>query len=269
LIAGLVVWLCVLSSALAEVPSTTGEQMRQIVAAFNAHAVYPIPHVSDREMERLLGGEVVRILQANADPEQPSAAVGMMVTPIGRNALWVASQDPHTKLDPGLTELKMESLGSDRALWYGHWDLPRPVRDRQWVVDSRNNHGVEAATGGQGWEHLWDLVDGGVEMARPHVAAGKVGQVTLADLDSAIYTPVNHGSWFMVELADGRTLCGYQATSVVGGAIPSWLVTRLVLARMESMLRDLEERARTWSPAHYKTGHPPLFGGSGDPIPHF
>ncbi len=73
----------------------------------------------------------------------------------------------------------------------------------------------------------------------------------------------------MLQLQGGHTLVGYQASSVVGGAIPDWLVNRLVLARMESLLRDLETRARTWAPAHYTEGHEPVLGGGGEAIGFF
>ena len=41
---------------------------------------------------------------------------------------------------------------------------------------------------------------------------------------------------FIVKRAVGdKTLLGYQATSVVGGAVPDWLVARLAMARLESV----------------------------------
>ena len=265
-------WAAVVALALSGTPgarAATADEVAVAIATFNRYATNPIPTLDDRDLGHLVGGDVVRLIHASESEDKASSAVGMMLTSTSRDALWIAAQDEHTQVDPGLTELRIESLGPDQALWYGYWDLPSPVRDRQWVVSSLNAHAVADRTDGMGWEHVWTLVDGGQERARPHVASGAVGAITVDQLESAIYTPVNEGSWFMLQMPDGSTLCGYQARSVVGGAVPTWLVTRLVLSRMESMLRDLDNRARSWSPAHYTAQHAPVYGGAGTPIPVF
>ena len=63
-----------------------------------------------------------------------------------------------------------------------------------------------------------------------------------------------------------QTLLGYQATSVVGGAVPDWVVSRLAMARLESVLRRVEQRAQSWVPEHYVVGHADVHGGDGEPI---
>jgi len=260
-------WWLTLTSLLAT--AATPEELQGLVVEFNQHAQLRIPQLSARQAEQLLDGDVVRVLFPAEDPEAPSAAVAFMISPVARPALWIAAQDPHTQVDPGLTEKELQHLGTDHAIWYGYWDLPRPVRDRQWVVESRNTHRVSAATEGRAWEHTWNLVEDGLSTARPFIEAGKVGAITLEQVDTAIYTPVNQGSWFMFSLDDGQTMLGYQATSVVGGAIPTWVVTKLVMSRLESILRDLEVRAQTWSPTHYGASHAAVPGGDGQPIPRF
>ncbi len=247
--------------------ATTTAEIESVVSDFNQHAVLKIPVLEQKQAQDLMDGKVVRILFQAEDPDDPSAAVAFALSSVSRDAMWIAAQDPHTKVDPDLTEQIVRSLGDDHAIWYGYWDLPRPVRDRQWVVESGNNHALAAAMGDKGWEHSWVLVEDGLKEARPFVARGEVGDVSLDLLDNAIFTPVNRGAWFMFQLDDGKTLYGYQATSVVGGAIPTWLVTKLVMARLESILRDLETRAREWSPKHYDDKHSPVFGGDGKPIP--
>ncbi len=249
--------------------ATSVSEINTCISDFNEHAVLAIPKLDDRQTQDLLAGKVVRTLFQAPDPKDPSAVVAFVVSPVDRNALWIAAQDPHTQIDPGLTEEIMQSLGSDHAIWYGYWDLPRPIRDRQWVVESKNTHELARAMNGKGWEHSWVLQSNGLADARPLIAAGSVGDITLDQLESAIFTPVNKGAWFMFELDDGQTLLGYQATSVVGGAVPTWLIEKLVMSRMESILRNLETRAKEWSPAHYCDDHAPVLGGDGEPIPKF
>jgi hypothetical protein len=231
-------------------------------------AAHPLPTLTEPQLAALTGGEVVRIV-THGDPNAPSTAVGMALLRGGRDALWVAAQDPHAVVDPTLSEFVVEWFESDHALWYGHLDLPRPIRDRQWVIDSKNSHGLASATGGACWEHHWTLVSDGLPRARAMVAAGGVPKVTLDAIDTAIFTPVNTGAWLMTPLSDGRTLVAYQATSVVGGAIPDWLVLQLSMSRLESVLRDLEARAGGWAREHYVAGHEAVLGGTGAPISTF
>lgn len=231
-------------------------------------AIHPLPALSADQRAELAAGEVVRIVH-HGDPEAPSTAIGIALLDGGRDPLWIAAQDPHTVVDPSLTEFVVEDLGSDHAVWYGLFDLPWPLKDRQWVVESRNTHPLATSTGDGCWEHTWKLVPNGLGRVRPFVERGDAKGVTLEALDTAVFTPVNEGGWLMAPLADGRVLVSYQATSVVGGAIPDGLVLQLTMARLESVLRDLETRARTWSPTHYNGKHPSVPGGAGAPIARF
>ncbi|MEQ1567573.1 MAG: hypothetical protein ABMA64_18165 [Myxococcota bacterium] len=225
-------------------------------------ARYPLPPLSADQRAQLARGEVVKIVHQADDPQAPSTATGIAVLDHDRPHLWLAAQDPHASVDESLVEFVIESLGPDHALWYGHMDLPRPITDRQWVVESTNNHGLGEAC----WEHRWKLVEGALDRVIPLVEAGGK-RVTRAQLDEAIYTPVNQGNWLMAPLADGRTLISYQATSVVGGSIPDWLVLQLTMARLDSVFQSVSDRATSWVPGHYGPAHPPVYGGDGRPIP--
>lgn len=236
------------------------------ITACATQPVHPLPALSADQQQQLLAGQVVRILDRRGDDE-PSAAVGIALLRAERDALWIASQDPHTQVDPGLTEFVVEERGGDRALWYGHIDLPRPLRDRQWVVESGNNHAMATATSGRCWEHTWALEEDGLAQIRPMVEANSPRGITTTHLDESVYTPINRGSWFMAPLGDGRVLVAYQAATVVAGVIPDWLVNQLAMARLEDVLRNLEERAHTWAKDHYASGHAPVYGGQGAPIP--
>jgi hypothetical protein len=229
-------------------------------------AVHPLPALTAQQRIDLAAGKVVRILR-HGDPEQPSTAVGLALLSSSRDALWIAAQDPHTQVDPALTEFVMRTIESDHALWYGYLDLPWPIKDRQWVVESRNTHTLAARSDDGCWEHTWQLVPDGLEEARPLIGEGRARGVTLEHLEEAIFTPVNHGSWHMAPVSGGKVLVAYQATSVVGGAIPDSLVVQLTMSRLESVLRDLETRANEWARTHYTASHSSVLGGGGKPIP--
>ncbi|MEN0065100.1 MAG: hypothetical protein AAGA48_23355 [Myxococcota bacterium] len=239
----------------------------QALAACSVDPVHPLPILSADQKQALRDGEVVRILNQHKD--QPSTAVGLALLKAPREALWVACQDPHAQVDPSLTEFIVESRGPDRKLWYGYFDLPRPLQDRQWVVESNNNHRMAQKTGQRCWEHTWVLEEDGLERVRSTVERDQPRGITLDHLDRAIFTPTNRGSWTMADLGDGTVLTAYSASSTVGGLIPDWLVARLAKSRLESVLRSLEARANTWSLKHYRAGHEPLAAGDGTPIAPF
>lgn len=231
-----------------------------------AGATHPLPTLTAAQRQELLDGRVVRILEKNPDPELPSKAIGIGLLRGDRAALWIGAQDPHTQVDPGLIEFVIEELGPDHALWYGWIDLPRPLHDRQWVVESDNHHALAQASGGRCWEHRWKAVPDGLPLARARVEAGQGKGLTPAQLDEAVFTPINEGNWLMAPV-DDRVLVVYQARSVVGGAVPDWVVAQLAMARLESVLRAVETRAATWAPEHYVTGHVPVPGGDGVVLP--
>jgi len=235
--------------------------------ACRTHPVNPLPLLSPEQKQELVAGEVVRILDRHDD--EPSAAVGLAILKAPREALWIASQDPHAQVDPSLTEFVVESRGADRRLWYGYFDLPRPLQDRQWVVEARNNHRMARATGQRCWEHLWKLEEDGLEKVRDTVVAEEPRGITAEHLERAIFTPTNQGSWTMAELGDGYVLTAYSASTTVAGLIPDWVIAQLAKSRLESVLRSLEERANTWALEHYRAGHAPVASGDGSPLPPF
>mgnify|MGYP000548107045 CR=1 FL=1 len=240
----------------------TTAQLKTAMDAYDAHAIHGLPSLTEAQRAQLIAGDCVRVLQQNADTAKASSATGMLLTSVPRESLWLATQDLHASVDPDLTEFIVKPLSDDAAWWYGYWDLPRPVRDRQWVVHSYNNHALAAATDGQAWEHVWSLVPDGLDHVRAMLGDGEKKGIDAADVDHAIFTPHNEGSWTMLTVGD-QTLLAYQASSVVGGSIPSWMVQKLVMMRLESVLRRVEDKATTWVPGHYTSSHAPVFGGDG------
>jgi hypothetical protein len=233
---------------------------------FNAHAVYPLPALSDRQLAQLSEGEAVRIL------ERPSGgdvrAIGLLVVEADQRDLWVAAQDPHYVATEGLTEWRMATGTQDgKATWYGHIDLPTPFKDRHWVVRVWNNHSLHAATGGTAWEHPWRLDEASLPGARSAAAAGRIQGITTELFDDSIVTERNQGAWIAVELDGPWALLAYHASTVVGGNIPDGLMARAVHARMRGMLNNIANRAKTVVKGHYTQGHEPLASGGPAPVP--
>lgn len=255
-------WWIGLAVAGAASPAALDEALRAC-----AGATHPLPAFDEGQRAALLAGEVVRVLDKNPDPERPSTAVGVALLRGSRTALWIGAQDPHTQVDPGLVEFVIEELGPDHALWYGWLDLPRPLHDRQWVVESDNNHPLAAASGGRCWEHRWKAVPDGLPRARAAVEAGRGKGLTPAQVDAAVFTPVNEGGWLMAPVGEDRVLVAYQARSVVGGAVPDWVVAQLAMARLEAVLRAVETRAAGWAVEHYGPEHAGVPGGDGVVLP--
>ena len=150
--------------------------VRAALETYNAGAVHRLPALTDAQVAELVAGGCVRLMAPNADPDGPSSAVGMVLSDVPRAALWVAAQDPHAVVDPDLTEFVVEQIGPDEAIWYGYWDLPKPVHDRQWVIRSWNNHALASRTGGAAWEHVWRRVDDGLSLLL--IADSTVARIT-------------------------------------------------------------------------------------------
>lgn len=233
------------------------------LADFNAHADFPLPALDERSLKDLAAGKVVKIVDRDPDRARPARAIALLLTEHTQEALWVAALDPHLTVDPDLVELRLDDGTTDRELWYGYLDLPMPLSDRHWVVDSWNNRRLAAATGGAAWEHGWRLNTAEIDQARTAVAAGRVTGIDEARMDHAILTPHNHGAWLVVRLPDGRSILGYHATSTIGGSIPDWLVLQLVHARLDALLERVAERCSGLVREHYTAAHPNIEGGDG------
>ncbi|MEL6341616.1 MAG: hypothetical protein AAFV53_00690 [Myxococcota bacterium] len=236
------------------------------IATFNQHAVFGLPTLSADDLADLQRGEVIKRLLPNQNGNLQ--VVGMMVSKLPMQQVWLASQDPHFMSPGSATEARL-SVQGDKAVWYGFLDLPMPFSDRHWVVDSWNNHTLAQVTDNQMWEHPWTLDDDGLPLARPTVEAGAVAGLTLRTFERAIFTPVNHGALVFIGLNEGETLLSYHATSVIGGNIPERLAAEFIRSGLDKLLRRIDRIAREEVRSHYTARHPVLLGGDGQPVPHY
>jgi hypothetical protein len=224
-------------------------------------ASFPIPPANERA--RLLEGKVLKARIKSADGD---LALGMIVSRESLKNLWLGSLDPDFDHIKNVRTYLFPTPPDAVARWYGLVDLPRPFTDRHFLITTVLDKAIAAESGGRIWERTWSLEPDGLATMAPLVADGKVEGVDSAMFERAIYTPVNHGSWFFVQLDETRVLMGYSCATVIGGDIPEGLVTQHVLQGLDELLTAVVARAREMR-AHYTGAHPLLVGGDGQPIP--
>jgi hypothetical protein len=255
-------WLLALPALAEPVNPAT---IRSALTDYAPHASHPIPALSDDQVARLLAGKVLK-MRLPSGGEAPDGAMAMVLTDLPRADLWLGSMDAeHFGTDSSLIIHQLPLLGDELFRWYGYVDLPMPVADRHFLVQTTLNHDLPHKTTGM-WERSWGLEPGFVETMRPAVVGGEVAGLSVKTFESAIAVPVNFGAWIFIDLPDGRTLFAYHCATALGGDIPSGFVTRYVFWGLDSLVAKVLDSARQM-PTHYTASHVPLTGGDGVPIP--
>ena len=245
--------------------AVTDAVLTDTLRRFNAVARTPLPELSIHQRSILLKGAVLKLLVPQTDGTL--RVVGLILTDQPQRNMWLSTQDPHFTSGEA-TEAPIYRT-PNRAGWYALLDLPRPFKDRHWVIEVWDNVALARSSGGEFWEHPWTLDPNGVDAARPQMERGEVPGLSLAAFDDALYTPVNHGALVFLTLPGDHSLMAYDVTSVIGGNIPDRLVAEFVRAGMERSLREVEARARMVVPGHYRGDHEPVLGADGEAVPHF
>ena len=189
-----------------------------------------------------------------------------MLTDMERNDLWIACQDPHFQLNRITQFHLIETDGIDRNLFYGFMDLPWPFSNRHWLTLSWNNHEMSARSNERYWEHPWALEKEWPLKVMPLAKTNTLGNLSIQEIEEAIFLPENQGAWVMLDLNIKR-LVVYHTTGTVGGEIPENLMLRFLVHTMQYLMRDLETTAQKEIPKHYTTSHKVMYGGNGKPIP--
>lgn len=252
------------SAYAAEAPDPASHPVNRSLTTYNTHAAFRVPLLDGEQLTDLDQGEVVRIIERDSDPEKPARALAYRLSDHPMSALWVAALDPHLTVDPDLTERALAEKDG-RELWYGYYELPYPISDRYWVIESWNNLGLAKATGNRAWEHAWELVPHRLGEARVAVASGRVPGIDAESMNGAVFTPDNHGAWAFVDVGDKRLIL-YHATSTIGGSIPDWIALRLVHSRLDALLDRIDARCDGLVQEHYTAEHPHLQAGDRSPL---
>lgn len=241
--------------------------INQSLKTYNSQAVFSLPTLNSTQYSSLKTESVLSIIDQAAENE-PSRAIGMLLSPVPAEQLWVACQDPHFAQQSSTKEEQILLNADNSAEWYGLLDLPWPFSDRHWVVKVSNNTSMASKTQNASWEHSWVLIPQGEKRAYPHLGKGELSDITKEMVDEAIYTPVNKGAWALIRVKD-HSLLIYHATTVVGGNMPSDIVVKLVRSSLYDMLKGIEANAEKNILSHYTADHFLILGGDGKNVPRF
>ncbi len=229
------------------------------------HAV-PLPGPSQRQ--KLLAGKMVK-MRLPAAEGAPVGAMALVVSPLSKEEIWLGTaDDAHFGSQDDLIIHHLPLRGNEMFRWYGFVDLPRPLSDRHFLIQTTVNRALESKTGGRMWSRHWTLEPGGEATARSLVATGAVAGVDTERFDDAVWVPQNHGAWIFVDLPDGRTLFGYYTAASLGGNFPDSMVNRYVYWGLERVMEEVLDHAAK-AKSHYRGGHAPIMGGNGAPVPRF
>ena len=246
--------------------TTQKQAINSGIVQFNKYAKYPVPALTDEQVEKLTTGKIVRIRQRPSDPSLPQRILGFIIIKQPRNNAWLGARDPHFASHGSFTEKNLTPLGEREVLWYQYFDVPRFFTDRHWLITVEDNHEMAQKTNNMAWEHPWDLTPDGEAKALEAVRAGRVPGITAEMADNAIYVPVNNGAWLAIKLSENETLFGFHASTVVAGRIPDKLVADYAMWSLNSTLEGVAERAQNVY-EHYDKSHQRVPGGDGVPIP--
>ncbi|MEN9785092.1 MAG: hypothetical protein RLZZ299_356 [Pseudomonadota bacterium] len=187
-----------------------------------------------------------------------TVAVGRVRAP--RTAVWLAmTHDTPAARLRGLVERALVGRwGASTKRLYQRIDLPWPVQDRHWVIESRTNLALSARAP-SAWERAWTTVPAalsGTRDADPDPAAW----------DAAAAVPRNDGAWLLVDAGPDATLAVYRVAVDLGGAVPTAAVSGWTARSLEEVYRTLESDARALA-SHGEAGCTTQPGGDGRPIP--
>jgi hypothetical protein len=239
-----------------------------VISGSLAHAEVPSAEALQEVIASLREGEVVRVLERSATPGTPSRALGLLLSDVPRDQVWISCQDPHFIQNSKVVETVLSRSSEHEATWFGLLALPSPFADRVWVVDVVNNHSLAMSSDNRAWEHSWEVHPEGEGLARQTAEQGNIPGVDKAMLDHAIFTPTNQGAWLLMEISGSHSLFGYHSSTELAGNLPTNLVMQFVHAQLESMLGDIVERGRVEVQTHYNASHgADVAGGDGRVIP--
>ncbi|MBJ95417.1 MAG: hypothetical protein CMP23_13220 [Rickettsiales bacterium] len=247
-------------------PADLIQQLADLFGDYNRGAYFPLPELSERQLQRLARGKILRIRDSVSSPEGPQRITGLLLCEAPFEDLWVAFRDTHLTSLPVLTEYRLSEDGEWPSRWYQFFHMPGPFADRHWVIAVDDNIPLARSSGNRLWEHYWSLLKGGLTEGLDRVAAGRVPRVLPQMAKEAIRPGTNEGAWLLIRLNDGRSVLGYTVRASIGGRVPDRLVSTYSMMTLAKLLRGVAATARR-VPEHYDAQHSRIRGGGGEPVP--
>jgi hypothetical protein len=187
--------------------------------------------------EAAAGRTVTGLASVPGEKARIGWGVAVLDVPIGR--MWGAlNEELHHQelLGLGHVEIVRGAPCADRR--HVMMVLPLPiVNDRWWVVENRENAGLETATSGRARELTWDSV------ADP--AAEPLSPAARAAIEGAVPVRISRGAWWLVDLDGTHTLAEYHAWTDPGGDLPAGVASRFAHGAIADTIDKLEAYATT------------------------
>lgn len=216
----------------------------------------PVAGLDARSLAQLRDGDVVyrkvSVTHARSIDRDTTTLriIGYRLIDKPRETLWLAALAYDAGYSHRLTEHLVANNGDGGARWYQHVNMPWPLRNRHWMIETGKDVSLAQDTGDRIWEHYWHLVDNTQSRIDALLAQPGVPGVDASAGDKTILLPLNNGAWVMGELGLERTLVILHATMDMGGIIPDRLVASYTSRQLKSMLGKIEHDADTvWQ--HY------------------
>lgn len=234
-------------AAAAQVDSAT----KALLVDYETLTGTPVTGIDAAQFERLLRGEPVyrkvsqRETRADGSTTSTLRIVGYRLIDASREALWLAALAFDGEFSPRLIEHLLAQHADGSARWYQFVNMPWPLRNRHWLIETGKNVTLARRTDGVLWEHRWRLAAQGPEEIRELAAREAVRGLTRSDMEKAIVLPANNGAWVMGRIADNKTLVLLHASMDLGGLIPDALVRRYTRSQLGDMLNKIERDSDT------------------------
>lgn len=225
-------WLWLVGLALAQ--SFDGASLQQASAAWKAQRVARgAPTIPASAYASAAAGEVAYgVVDVEGSNAKKTWGVTILDQPIQR--VWGAINDE--SLHSQYTSLSYAEVVRGRACESGRHVLQYlpvsfpGISDRWWIVIRNLNSGVSGASGGKARELVWESTNDTSSVTSTQ------GKTLMAEGVPVAFTK---GSWYLVEIAPGRTLVEYYTWVDPGGSLsPSALTMfagRTIRTTMEAM----------------------------------
>ena len=209
---------------------------------------------------RLRGVDWSGVTRGQVWSARSDRVVGVGYWPVPRAQAWLAITDdaPADRTD-GLTERRLRGAWSESPkLLYERIDLPWPLQDRHFVIESRTNLSL-AQRDRRVWERAWTLADAHLPSARTDADG--------AAYDASARVAANDGSWILVEVDPTHTLAIYSVRVDLGGNVPEGAVATWTASSVEELFASMRASASSaWTRYLARCATRPLPGGDGAPL---